>query len=48
MSLIVLLGASPLAMITNPLSSSENEAGEDWLAGLAYHGVEVAIPEIAD
>jgi predicted nucleic acid-binding protein len=48
MSLIVLLDAGPLGMITNPRSSPENEACKDWLAGLAYRGVEVVVPEIAD
>ena len=35
-------------MITNPKSSPENEACKNWLASLAYNGVEVVIPEIAD
>jgi predicted nucleic acid-binding protein len=35
-------------MITNPKSSPENEACKNWLAGLAYDGVEVVIPEVAD
>ena len=35
-------------MITNPKSSSENEACKNWLAGLVYKGVAVVIPEIAD
>jgi hypothetical protein len=48
MSLIVLLDAGPLGMITNPKSSPENEACKNWLANLAYSGVEIAIPEIAD
>ena len=48
MSMIVLLDAGPLGMITNPKSSSENEACKNWLAGLVYRGVEVVIPEIAD
>ena len=48
MSLIVLLDAGPLGMITNPRTSSENEACKTWLAGLAYRGIEVVIPEIAD
>jgi hypothetical protein len=48
MSLIVLLDAGPLGMITNPKSSPENEACKNWLASLAYNGVEVVIPEIAD
>lgn len=48
MSVIVLLDAGPLGMITNPKSSPENEACKTWLAGLAYSGIEVVIPEIAD
>jgi len=47
MSLIVLLDAGPLGMITNPKSSPENEACKNWLASLAYNAVEVMIPEIA-
>jgi hypothetical protein len=48
MSLIVLLDAGPLGMITNPKSSPQNEACKNWLASLAYDGVQVVIPEIAD
>ena len=48
MSLVVLLDAGPLGMITNPKSSPENEACKNWLASLAYNAVEVMIPEIAD
>jgi hypothetical protein len=48
MSLIVLLDAGPLGMITNPKSSPENEACKNWLANLAYRGVEAVIPEIVD
>jgi predicted nucleic acid-binding protein len=48
MSMIVLLDAGPLGMITNPKSSPENEACKNWLASLVYKGVEVIIPEIAD
>jgi predicted nucleic acid-binding protein len=47
-SLIVLLDAGPLGMITNPRSSSDTEACKNWLASLVYKGVEVIIPEIAD
>ena len=46
--MIVLLDAGPLGMITNPKSSSENEACKDWLAELASRGNEIVIPEIAD
>jgi len=46
--MIVHLDAGPLGMITNPKSSPQNEACKNWLASLAYDGVEVVIPEIAD
>jgi hypothetical protein len=48
MSAIVLLDAGPLGMITNPKSSSENEACKNWLADLVYKGIDVVIPEISD
>jgi predicted nucleic acid-binding protein len=48
MSVIILLDAAPLGMITNPRSSSENEECKNWLAALVYNGAEVVIPEIAD
>lgn len=48
MSLIILLDAGPLGMITNPKSSPESEACKSWLASVASNGAEVMIPEIAD
>ena len=48
MSVVVLLDAGPLGMITNPRSSPENEACKNWLAALARDGREIVIPEIAD
>ena len=48
MSLIVLLDAGPLGMITNPKISPENEACKKWLAALVYSGAVVVVPEIAD
>ena len=48
MSMIVLLDAGPLGMITNPKSSPENEKCKSWLERLSYIGVEIVIPEIAD
>ena len=48
MSRIVLLDAGPLGMITNPKSSPDSEACKNWLASIAYQGIEVVIPEIAD
>jgi hypothetical protein len=47
-SLVVLLDAGPLGMITNPKSSLENQACKDWLANLVSSGVGVVIPEISD
>jgi predicted nucleic acid-binding protein len=35
-------------MITNPKSSPDSEACKNWLASIAYQGIEVVIPEIAD
>ena len=48
MSLIVVLDAGPLGMITNPRSSPENERCKSWLTVLVQQGTEVVIPEIAD
>jgi predicted nucleic acid-binding protein len=48
MSVIVLLDAGPLGMITNPRSSPQSEACKDWLENLSKQGTEIAIPEIAD
>lgn len=48
MSLVVLLDAGPLGMITSPKSSPENEACKDWLAALARRSTAVVIPEISD
>jgi hypothetical protein len=47
-SLIVLLDAGPLGMITNPKSSPENEVRKGWLANLVSKGIEVIVPGIAD
>ena len=46
--MIVLLDAGPLGMVTNPRSSTENEACKNWLASIASRGLEAMIPEIAD
>src|SRR6266542_2236181 len=48
MSLVVLVDAGPLGMISNPKGSSDNEACKNWVTSLAYHGAEIIIPEIAD
>ena len=46
MSLIVLLDAGPLGMITNPKSSPENEECKDWLARLAYSGAGIVFRKL--
>ena len=48
MSLVILLDAGPLGMITNPKSSPEGEACKTWLAAVRFNGAEVVISEIAD
>jgi len=48
MSMIVLLDAGPLGMVTNPKASPETDLCNRWLESLLLNGVEVAIPEIAD
>jgi len=48
MSVVVVLDAGPLGMITNPRSSLENERCKNWPATLVQQGVGVVIPEIAD
>ena len=46
--MIVLLDSAPLGIISNPKSSSENEACRTWLTGLLLRHVDVVVPEIAD
>ena len=48
MSMIVLLDAGPLGLITNPRISTENERSRSWLSHLVHHGTNVVIAEIAD
>lgn len=48
MSLIVLLDAGPLGMVTNPRGSQEADACNKWLESLLTKGAQVIIPEIAD
>jgi predicted nucleic acid-binding protein len=48
MSLVVVLDAGPLGMVTNPKSSPENEACQAWLSRLVGRGISVVIPEITD
>jgi predicted nucleic acid-binding protein len=48
MSLVILLDAGPLGLITNPRASQETRDCNLWLESLVLKGVEVKIPEIAD
>lgn len=48
MSLVILLDAGPLGMITNPRSSPENQACKNWLTVVASQGADIVIPEITD
>ena len=48
MSMVILLDAGPLGLITNPRASQETRACNQWLESLALKEIEVKIPEIAD
>ncbi len=48
MSMVVLLDAGPLGLITNPRESRESYACNLWLDSLTSRGINVKIPEIAD
>src|SRR3954466_13132769 len=48
MSLVVLLDAGPLGLVTNPKASEESRRCRAWLAELAAAGVRIVVPECAD
>lgn len=48
MSIVVLLDAGPLGLITNPRASQETRECNQWLEWLALREIQVKIPEIAD
>lgn len=48
MSLIVLLDAGPLGLVTNPKASKETQEGSLWLDALLQKKIDVKIPEITD
>ncbi len=48
MSMVILLDAGPLGLITNPKASQETRECNQWLELLALKGILVKIPEIAD
>lgn len=48
MSLIVLLDAGPLGMISNPNATGSNRECYEWMESLIVNGASVFVPEIAD
>jgi predicted nucleic acid-binding protein len=48
MSMIVLLDAGPLGMISNPNATASNKGCYEWMESLIVNGAEVIVPEIAD
>jgi predicted nucleic acid-binding protein len=48
MSMVILLDAGPLGLITNPRASQEARECNQWLESLALKEIQVKIPEIAD
>jgi hypothetical protein len=47
-SLIVLLDAGPLSLVTNPKGSDESRRCKAWLDDLAAAGVQILVPEGTD
>jgi hypothetical protein len=47
-SLVVLLDAGPLSLVTNPKGSDESRRCKAWLAELVAGGVQIMVPEGAD
>jgi predicted nucleic acid-binding protein len=48
MSIIVLLDAGPLGMVSNPNASAINLECFQWMESLVISGAQVLVPEIAD
>jgi predicted nucleic acid-binding protein len=48
MSIIVLLDAGPLGMISNPKATAINRECYEWMEALVVSGIQVFVPEIAD
>ncbi len=48
MSMVILLDAGPLGLITNPRASQETRECNQWLEALTLKEIQVKIPEIAD
>ena len=48
MTIVVLLDAGPLGLVTNPRATPENRECNEWLETLLLNGFQVYVPEIAD
>ena len=48
MSLVILLDAGPLSLVTNPKGSEESRLCKEWLAELVAADMRVMVPEGAD
>src|SRR5947207_3276599 len=48
MSLIILLDAGPLGMVTNPKASFENYECTQWMTSVVAKGIQILVPEITD
>ena len=48
MTVVILLDAGPLGLITNPRATQEARECNQWLEALALKEIKVKIPEIAD
>ncbi len=48
MTMVILLDAGPLGLITNPRASQEARECNQWLEALSLKEIQVKIPEIAD
>jgi predicted nucleic acid-binding protein len=48
MSLVVLLDAGPLGMISNPNAIGINKECYEWVESLVINGARIFVPEIAD
>jgi len=48
MSVVILLDAGPLGLITDPKASQESRDCNLWLEALVLKEIQVKIPEIAD
>ena len=48
MSVLVVLDAGPLGLVTNPRGTPESLQCQQWVASLVVSGIRIVVPEIAD